>query len=148
MSDATATTDDRRDPPPRILAADHVWFAYGRDPVLRDVTFEVRPGEFVALVGPNGSGKSTLLRVLLGLLPPTTGRVEMFGSPPSALRERWRLGYVPQRAALASEIPATVEEVVAVGRLERRGWWRRATSATNSPGRTSNVTSRSTGSRP
>jgi zinc transport system ATP-binding protein len=114
---------------PAVLAADHVWFSYGREPVLRDVSFEVRAGEFVALVGPNGSGKSTLLKVLLGLLPPGSGGVKLFGSPPGELRERWRLGYVPQRAALASEIPATVEEVVAVGRLERRGWWRRPTHA-------------------
>jgi zinc transport system ATP-binding protein len=127
MSERSAR-DDRGDPTAAVLAAEHLWFAYGRDPVLRDVTFEVRPGEFVALVGPNGSGKSTLLKVLLGLLPPTSGRVEMFGSPPGVLSERWRLGYVPQRAALASEIPATVEEVVAVGRLERRGWWRRASN--------------------
>jgi zinc transport system ATP-binding protein len=120
--------DSERMPDGRVLAAEHVWFAYGREPVLRDVTFEVRPGEFVALVGPNGSGKSTLLKVLLGLLSPGSGTVEVLGSPPAELRDRWRLGYVPQRAALASEIPATVEEVVAVGRLERRGWWRRPTN--------------------
>jgi zinc transport system ATP-binding protein len=39
--------------------------------------------------------------------------------------DRWRIGYVPQRHALAPELPATVAEVVAAGRLARRGWWRR-----------------------
>ena len=102
---------------------------FGPVQVIHGLDLHIQDCEFVALVGPNGSGKSTLLKVLLGLLPPGSGGVKLFGSPPGELRERWRLGYVPQRAALASEIPATVEEVVAVGRLERRGWWRRPTHA-------------------
>lgn len=110
---------------PVLLEAGNVTFSYGRSPVLRDVSLSVRSGEFVALVGPNGSGKSTLLRILLGRLAPQAGRVALFGLPPRDLRERRRLGYVPQRPSLASEVPATVEEVVAAGRLERKRWWRR-----------------------
>jgi zinc transport system ATP-binding protein len=94
--------------------------------VLGGVSLSVSAGEFVALVGPNGSGKSTLLRLLLGLLNPTSGSVELFGSSPSALRDRWRLGYVSQRPSLAEGLTATVEEVVASGRLARRGWLRPA----------------------
>jgi zinc transport system ATP-binding protein len=101
-----------------------VSFAYGAEPILDDVSFELAPGEFVALVGPNGSGKSTLLRVLLGLLQPAAGEVRLFGEEPSRLRDRWRVGYVPQRPSLAADLPATVDEVVAVGRLPRTGWWR------------------------
>jgi zinc transport system ATP-binding protein len=102
-----------------------VSFAYDEDPVLDDVSFTVQPGEFVALVGPNGSGKSTLLRLLLGLLPPASGAVELFGGPPVRLTERWRLGYVAQRPSLPKDFPATVEEVVSAGRLARSGWRRR-----------------------
>ena len=105
-----------------VLTADAVSFAYGNEPVLDSVSLEVAPGEFVALVGPNGSGKSTLLRVLLGLLRPATGEVRLFGEDPRNLHQPWRLGYVPQRPALARELPATVEEVVAAGRLARTGW--------------------------
>jgi len=113
-----------------VVAAERLAFAYpGAGPVLEDVTFSVRRGEFVALVGPNGSGKSTLLRVLLGLVGPTAGRVELFGRPPDMFRQRWRLGYVPQRPALRSQVPATVAEVVAAGRMSSRGWWRRQTEA-------------------
>ena len=108
-----------------VLVAEGVSFAYGPDPVLDGVDLAVNPGEFVALVGPNGSGKSTLLRVLLGLLAPTRGTVRLFDQPPKALTDRWRLGYVPQRPALARELPASVEEVVAAGRLARSGWRRR-----------------------
>jgi zinc transport system ATP-binding protein len=110
-----------------LIEAEHVSFSYGANPVLEDVSLAVGRREFVALVGPNGSGKSTLLKVLLGLLRPQTGRVAIFGRSPGELDERWRLGYVPQRPELTSEIPATVEEVVAAGRLPRRGWWRRLT---------------------
>lgn len=99
-------------------------FRYGRTPVLEDVSLRVGPGEFVALVGPNGSGKSTLLRLLLGTLHPDTGESRLFGGPPDRAEDRWRLGYVPQRPVLASEVPSTVAEIVTAGRLSRRGWWR------------------------
>jgi zinc transport system ATP-binding protein len=112
-----------------ILSVDHVSFRYDRSPVLEDVSFSVRAGEFVALVGPNGSGKSTLLRVLLGLLAPGGGAVHIFGEDPRRLRDRWRVGYVPQRPAVDRELPATVEEVVTAGRLARRGWQRRLTAS-------------------
>jgi zinc transport system ATP-binding protein len=107
-----------------VLVAEDVSFAYGTEPVLEGVSLSIRPGEFVALVGPNGSGKSTLLRVLLGLLRPNAGQVLLFGQDPRHLRERWRLGYVPQRPSVQDDLPATVEEVVSTGRLARTGWWR------------------------
>jgi zinc transport system ATP-binding protein len=107
------------------LRLDDVRFAYGRHAVLDGVSLAVRAGEFVALTGPNGSGKSTLVRVALGLTPPHGGQVHLFGEIPGALRQRWRVGYVPQRALLADHLPATVEEVVASGGVARRGWARR-----------------------
>jgi zinc transport system ATP-binding protein len=112
-----------------LLRAEGVSFGYAHDPVLRSVTLEVRAGEFVALVGPNGSGKSTLLKVLLGALEPHAGDVELLGRKPVDVRDRWRVGYVPQRPSLVSEVPATVEEIVAAGRLRRRGWWRGLTGS-------------------
>ena len=110
---------------PQALCVDAVSFAFGSQTVLDCVTFDVHHGEFVALTGPNGAGKSTLLRILLGLLPPLAGTVEVFGASPRDLRDRWRIGYVPQRSVLPENLPATVEEVVATGRLARRGWSRR-----------------------
>lgn len=104
-----------------------VSFAYRNDTVLRSITFQVAAGAFVALVGPNGSGKSTLLRVLLGLAPPKSGTVHVLGYPPSEVPQRWRIGYVPQHTSIPDDLPATVAEVIASGRLPRRGWWRRPT---------------------
>ena len=112
-----------------LVRADGLSFGYGHEPVLRDVTLDVRAGEFVALVGPNGSGKSTLLKVVLGALAPGSGRVELLGRSPGDVRDRWRVGYVPQRPSLQSEVPATVEEIVAAGRLRQRGWWRGLTGS-------------------
>jgi zinc transport system ATP-binding protein len=107
-----------------LVRAESLSFGYGSEPVLLDISLEVRSGEFVALVGPNGSGKSTLLRLLLGTLEAGAGRVELLGKSPRDVDDRWRVGYVPQRPSLMSEVPATVEEIVAAGRLQRRGWWR------------------------
>lgn len=112
-----------------VLTAGAVSFAYGKTAVLESVSFRVDPGEFVALTGSNGSGKSTLLRILLGLLPPATGSVQLFGEHPDALRARWQIGYVPQRPGVVDLLPATVDEVASAGRLARRGWWRRLGAA-------------------
>lgn len=88
------------------------------------MTFSAGLGEFIALVGPNGAGKSTLLRILLGLLTPLAGEARLFGRDPRFLAERWRIGFVPQRAALTPALPATVEDLVAAGSLSRDGWCR------------------------
>jgi zinc transport system ATP-binding protein len=116
-------------PVEELLGASGLTFAFGREPVLESVDLSVRPGEFVALVGPNGSGKSTLVRLLLGSLEPDAGHVRLFGRPPADVRHRGRLGYVPQRPNLSSELPATVREIVTAGRLTDGRWWRPLTRA-------------------
>jgi len=73
------------------------------EPVLKDVSFTVEPGERVALTGPSGAGKSTLLAVLLGLVRPDEGRVLVGGRDLASLDpEAWRHGiaWVPQRPYL------------------------------------------------
>jgi zinc transport system ATP-binding protein len=114
---------------PAVLEVDAVSFSYPRHPVLEGASFTVNGGEFVALVGPNGSGKSTLLRLLLGVSRPSAGSVRLFGLAPDKLRQRWRIGYVPQRPVLAEALPTTVSELVSTGRLARRGWRRRLQAA-------------------
>ncbi len=108
-----------------ILQTDGISFAYNGQSVVEDVSIGVGRREFVALVGPNGSGKTTLVRLILGLLRPSAGRAMLFGEDPQRFRDRWRLGYVPQRPQLAASLPATVEEIVTTGRLARGRWWRR-----------------------
>jgi zinc transport system ATP-binding protein len=116
-----------------LVAIEGVGFAYGPTSVLEDVSLAVEPGEFVALVGPNGSGKSTLLRLLVGLLRPDAGVIRLFGDGPGDRRHRGRLGYVPQRPRLGGGIAATVEEVVASGRLAQGRWWGRRPARERGP---------------
>lgn len=88
--------------------------------ILHGVNLSVCRGEVVALLGENGSGKSTLVRAAIGLLPLTTGEIQLFGTPLEQFRDWFRIGYVPQRPTAASGVPATVREVVASGQLARR----------------------------
>ena len=101
---------------------DALAFGYERGaPVLTGVDLAVAPGEFVAIAGPNGGGKTTLLRLVLGLERPSAGRALLYGEPATSFSHRRRLGYLPQRAQLGAEAPATVREVVASGRVAVTG---------------------------
>ncbi|MFL5821555.1 MAG: metal ABC transporter ATP-binding protein [Solirubrobacteraceae bacterium] len=107
---------------PLAVELEHVGFAYpGAPAVLRDVDLAIEPGEFVAIAGPNGGGKTTLLRILLGLEQPQTGSAHLFGEPAARFGRRSGIGYLAQRSALGIESPVTVREVVAAGRVQRRG---------------------------
>src|SRR5215207_3858292 len=112
-----------------ILRISHGAVAFGDRAVLRDLNLTVQSGEVVAILGANGSGKSTLIRAVLGLLPLQSGNVELFGRPLLKMRQWNRIGYVPQRLGAGSGVPATVREVVAAGRLARRGFLRPASRA-------------------
>jgi zinc transport system ATP-binding protein len=109
-----------------IVAIDRAVVAYAARPVLRVASLRVTAGEVVALLGANGSGKSTLVRAALGLVPLAGGSVRLFGTPLRGFRQWRRIGYVPQRVGAASGVPATAREVVASGRLARRGFPRLA----------------------
>jgi zinc transport system ATP-binding protein len=112
-----------------VVAVRHGAVAYSGRPVLRDVSMQVETGQVVAILGANGSGKSTLVRTILGLVPLAGGEIDLFGTPQRRFRDWARIGYVPQRIGAGSGVPATVGEVVASGRLARRGIFRLAGSA-------------------
>ncbi|WP_051329845.1 metal ABC transporter ATP-binding protein [Niveispirillum irakense] len=101
--------------------------AYHRRLVLRDVDWTAPAGGLVAVIGPNGAGKSTFLKAVLGLVPPLTGTVEVFGRPLS--RQRALIGYVPQRESVDWDFPVSALDVVTMGRYGLIGWGRRITGA-------------------
>src|SRR5438094_8949509 len=65
-----------------------------------NVDFEVRRGEVFGLLGPDGSGKSTTVKIVLGLLYPTKGHVEVFGHSPRHVATKSRIGYLPEESYL------------------------------------------------
>src|SRR5436853_7296228 len=65
-----------------------------------NVSFEVKRGEVFGLLGPNGSGKSTTVKMLLGLLFPTKGHIEVFGHSPRHVATKSRIGYLPEESYL------------------------------------------------
>jgi zinc transport system ATP-binding protein len=110
-----------------ILRLEDTSFSYGSgSEVLHSVSLTVHKGDYLGLIGPNGGGKTTLLKIALGLLKPTTGKVEWFGKDIQRFKEWYRIGYVSQKATeFDSLFPATVEEVVLMGRYARRGFFNR-----------------------
>lgn len=106
------------------LSTESLSVRLGKRLVLDSVSAALRPGRVTALLGPNGAGKSSLLRSMLALVPVQGGRVTLDGMDVRALdpRERARrLGYLPQSAELAWNIPARA--IVELGRTPHRSQW-------------------------
>ena len=97
-------------PVPPTIRVRHLWHRFGNQDVLRDVTFDVGPGEIFGFIGPNGAGKTTTIRVMATLLEPMAGRVEIDGIDvtinPHEVRRR--IGYMPDHAGVYDRI--TVRE--------------------------------------
>ncbi len=99
-----------------IVSLRDVDFAYDERPVLRRISFELEPGEFVGIVGPNGSGKSTLIDLVDGILRPGGGEVLVGGRPTNSYRRRdmaREVALVPQHFDLDFDLE--VREVVEMG---------------------------------
>ena len=100
---------------PAVLSVRGIEKRYGERRALRDVSFDVRPGELVAVVGPNGAGKTTLLSILAGVQRPSAGSV----SGPSARAQGGRaIGWAPQQPALYSKL-TVAENLRLFARLEQ-----------------------------
>lgn len=96
-----------------LLKCEHVGFGYENQDAVLDVNLEVNEGDYICIVGENGSGKSTLMKGILGLLKPTSGRIEY-----SEELKKAGIGYLPQQTDAQKDFPATVFEVV----LLRAAW--------------------------
>jgi zinc transport system ATP-binding protein len=109
-----------------IISLKDVSFSFNARPVLDRISLDVNRGDYLGVIGPNGSGKTTLLKLMLGLLQPASGSVELFGRPIQRFKDWSKIGYVPQKAtSFESRFPFTVAEVVQLGRVSRTGLMRR-----------------------
>ena len=96
-----------------LICIEHLTAGYEEKTVLRDVSLNIYPKDFLGIIGPNGGGKTTLLKIILGLLKPKEGQVRFFrdGVETDALR----IGYLPQMNRIDRRFPISVREVVASG---------------------------------
>lgn len=99
-----------------LVTCEHVDFGYENYDVVKDVSLEINPGDYLCIVGENGSGKSTLMKGILGLIKPTGGTLFV-----AEELKKSGIGYLPQQTPAQKDFPATVEEVVLSGCLGKRG---------------------------
>ncbi|MBI4891043.1 MAG: heme ABC exporter ATP-binding protein CcmA [Acidobacteria bacterium] len=90
----------------RALAVEGVWKFYGDYPALRDIGFDVQPGQCVALLGRNGAGKTTLLRILAGLSRPSKGAVKVFDKDHLDRSARSAIGIIGHGIGIYDELSA------------------------------------------
>jgi zinc transport system ATP-binding protein len=104
----------------------NVVFGYGEAPVLNEVSLDIHCGEFIGITGPNGAAKTTMLKLLLGLLKPWSGTVEL--NEHALGGKKLQIGYVPQHiASFNSGFPSHVLELVQSGCYSRLGLFKRFT---------------------
>jgi ABC-2 type transport system ATP-binding protein len=104
-----------------VLHAQALGKRYGQRLALADCTLEIPPGHVVGLVGPNGAGKTTLLKIACGMLAPTTGSIEVLGSPPvDGPAQLARVGYVAQDTPVYANL--SVADHLTLGAKLNPGW--------------------------
>jgi zinc/manganese transport system ATP-binding protein len=102
-----------------VVSAEDVELRFGDRQLWSGLSFELEPGELLAVLGPNGTGKTSLVRILLGLLRPSAGRVSIDGDPPAQARSR--VGYVPQQRSFDRDLPLRGRDLVRFG-VDGRRW--------------------------
>ncbi len=116
--------------PVDCISIQNICYRYNSIEVLSNISFEVGTGDYVGLVGPNGSRKSTLIKLILGLLSPNVGSIRLFGNPPSEMKDRQRIGYLPQKMSFFNPFfPSSVKEIVSLGLISKKKFPKRLDAA-------------------
>ncbi|MDY0338463.1 MAG: ATP-binding cassette domain-containing protein, partial [Acholeplasmataceae bacterium] len=89
-----------------MIKYENIDVTFGKFNILKDVSFTLKKGEMLHIIGPNGSGKTTLVKMLVGLLEPTSGKIENHAT---------QMGYLPQKLNTKLNLPMTVREVIYSG---------------------------------
>ncbi len=111
--------NERAPSPGSAIAIRGLSAGYDGAPVIEDIDLDLPQGRLVTLVGPNGAGKSTLFKVLVGILAPRSGRVQILGDDATRVRARGDIAYMPQQEQIDWDFPASVRAVVMSARFAR-----------------------------
>lgn len=93
----------------KLLECKNLSVSFDGRPIIEDLSFTVNENDFICIVGENGTGKSTLTNAMLGLIPITSGNIELHGICKSDI------GYLPQKLKVENNFPASVYEIVMSG---------------------------------
>lgn len=102
-----------------VIDIEHLSVRLGGRTILDDISIRIGEGEFITVLGPNGAGKSTLFKVLLGLIKPHAGQVNVLGQVPR--RGNTLIGYAPQQRVLEADLALRARDVVGFG-LDGNRW--------------------------
>ena len=97
--------------------------SYDKKRVLTNIYLHVVEGKVIGVLGPNGAGKSTLFKAILGLIDQNSGVIKIFGK--DVAENRRRMAYVPQKDEVDWTFPATVRDVVMMGRYPAKTIWQK-----------------------
>jgi len=102
-----------------VIELKNISAGYDNDIIIENINCNIYDGDFFGIIGPNGGGKSTLLKIILGLLNPIKGTIQIYGQDPKIGRKN--IGYVPQYSEYDKHYPISVFDVVLMGRRSIRG---------------------------
>jgi manganese/zinc/iron transport system ATP- binding protein len=125
----TQVVDMERSAQGYAVEVEDLTVAYDTKPVLWDIDLKIPKGKLMAVVGPNGAGKTTLIKAMLGLLTPVSGCIRFINGSDNVRSLKNRIGYVPQSGSVDWDFPATVQDVVLMGRYGKLGWIKRPRKA-------------------
>ena len=100
---------------------------YNKKPVLWDIDLTLPAGNIIGVIGPNGAGKSTMIKSIMGLVPLSSGYVKIFDEDLDEVRQR--VSYIPQKESVDWDFPASVMDVVLMGRYGKLGLFTRPRKA-------------------
>ena len=110
-----------------VLEIHDLTVSYDRKPVLWDIDLTLPKGQLIGIVGPNGAGKSTLIKSVMNLIPNSSGYIKLFNQQLKDVRGK--ISYVPQRESVDWDFPASVLDVVLMGRYGKLGLFKRPRKA-------------------
>ncbi len=107
-----------------IIELQDLSISYGKHLALEALSLKIPKGQIIGIIGPNGTGKTSLLKAIMGIVPSPSGKILIDGK--SSKTQLHRMSYVPQRESIDWTFPASVMDVVLMGRYSKKSLFRRS----------------------